>query len=106
MEKDASISDQPKGTRRSERPRKTPSRFNEDTEPPKSTKKKVSKEEHLEGTSSKPLLISDWTDVQIASYCDLCGITFIDYVNEYINHIRMVEQSLAIFVEGHAKASK
>lgn len=57
MEKDASISDQPKGTRRSERPRKPPSRFNEDTEPPKSTKKKVSKEEHLEGTSSKPLLI-------------------------------------------------
>lgn len=44
--------------------------------------------------------------MQIDSYCDLCGITFTDSVNEYINHIHMVEQSLAIFVEGHAKASK
>lgn len=61
--KSSSTADQPKGTRRSGRPKKPPSRFDEKAEQPKSSKKKVSSGEALEGTSLKPLLISDCSNV-------------------------------------------
>lgn len=89
--KNLMTSEQPMGTRRSERLKKPPSRFNEDAQPPKSTKEKATHGDNLESTSSKPLLISDGSNMQIASYCDTCGIDFIDYVSDCINHIRMLE---------------
>lgn len=61
--------DIPIDTRRSERPKKPSSRFTENAgfvaEPPKSSKKKNLKGDHLEGTKSLPLLINDWSDAQI-----------------------------------------
>lgn len=84
------------GTRRSERPKKPSSRFTEDAgfvaEPPKSTKKKMTpRGDTVEGTSN-PLLLSDWSNAQIAKYCDACGIVFTDSVSDSIAHIRMLEQ--------------
>lgn len=63
--KDPITSEHPKGSRRSERPKKPPSRFIEEAEPPKSTKKKVSRGNNPEGTSSKHLLISDWSEYKL-----------------------------------------
>lgn len=60
--KNSYTSDQPKGIRRSGRPKKPLSRFDEEVEPPKSFKKKVTSGEALEGTSLKPLLILDWSN--------------------------------------------
>lgn len=86
-----------KGTRCSERMKKPYSRFNEEAsflaEPPKSTKKKIPQGESSEGTTSKLLLISDWTNAQLASYCDACGISFTDASNDCFNHIGLMEQT-------------
>lgn len=89
------ITEFPKGSRRSERHKKPSTRFNEDAgylpEPPRSTKKKLAQDEALEGTQSKPLLISDWSNAQLVNYCNDCGITFSDAANECLNNIRAVE---------------
>lgn len=89
--------DIPIGTRRSERPKKPSSRFTENAgfvaKPPKSSKKKNLKGDHLEGTKSLPLLINDWSDAQILNYCNACGIKFSDDVHVCINDIRMLERS-------------
>lgn len=78
-----------------ERDKKPPSRFTEDagfvSEPPKSTKKKGIKGDDMEGMSSKPLLINDWSDVQLLKYCNSCGINFTEVVHDCINHIRSLE---------------
>lgn len=91
----SSATGQTQGTRKSERQKKPLLRFNEDTgcsaEPPKLTKKKGAGAEGVRGTSSKPLLISDWTTKQIASYCDACGISFTNSMHDCINHIRYME---------------
>lgn len=72
--------DQPKLSRRSERHKKLSSRFNEDEgfipKLPRSSKKKQHQEENSEGTSSNPLGISNWSSLQLASYCNACGIVF------------------------------
>lgn len=91
-----STADQPKSTCRSERPKKPSSRFTADAsfvaELPKSTKKKVTpRGDTAEGTS-KPLLLSDWSNAQIAKYCEACGIVFTDPLSDSIAHIRMLEQ--------------
>lgn len=84
--------------------------FNEDAgfivEPPKSIKKKVSSRGRgiAEGTS-KPLLLSDWSNAQISNYCDACGIVFANSVLDCINHIRMLEQLRSAFVVRPAETS-
>lgn len=93
---------QQKGTRRSERIKKPSSRFNEEAgyiaEPPKSAKKRAPHDTAEEGTASKPLLISDWSNAQLACYCDVCGISFTESVSECLQHIRSLEQSLSVTV--------
>lgn len=88
---DLNSTKQPMGTRRSERPKKPSSRCNEDAgyvaEPQRSAKKKVLRGDIRKGTTSKPLLLSD--------YCDACGIYFVDSAPECINHLRLLEQSRA-----------
>lgn len=83
------------GTRKSKRPKKQSSQFNEKAgfliELPKSAKKKGTGGDCTKGASSKPLLISDWTNIQIASYCSACDISFSKSVNKCINHICMLE---------------
>lgn len=59
----------------------------------------------MEGTSSKQLLIGDWSNVQIASYCDACSIHFVDSATDCINHIRMLEQSRFSYAKGVAETS-
>lgn len=85
------------GTKKSERQKKPSSRFNEEVgylvEIPKSAKKKRAGGDGDKGTNAKPLLIADWSDVQIVKYCDACGISFSNSVNDYINHIRNLEKS-------------
>lgn len=60
------------GTRRSERKKNPSSRFNEEAgyivEPLRSSKKKAMRGDIGKGTSSKPCLISDWNNVQLAKY--------------------------------------
>lgn len=70
-------------------------RFIEEVEPPKSIKKKASRGDNLEDTSTKSLLISNWSDLQISSYCDVCGIAFTDAADDCIHHIHLLEQSHA-----------
>lgn len=74
-------------------------------EPLRSTKKKIARGESSEGTSSTPLLLSDWSDVQLAAYCDACGIKFIDPASDCLNHIRMLEQSRSAPCQGTAVTS-
>lgn len=92
------------GTRKSERPKKPSSRFTEDagylTEPPKSTKKKGTGGEKDKSNYSKPLFISEWSNVQIAKYCDTCGISFSESVNDCVNHIRSLEKSHSMTGKG------
>lgn len=93
-------SEVPKGVRKSERQKKPSSRWNEEAgfwaEPPRSTKKKVLRDEPSEGTPSMPLLISDWSKVQFAKYCNACGISFDDSVSNLdacYDFIRNIEMS-------------
>lgn len=106
---DDSTVDQPKGYRRSERPKKPSSRFNEDAgfvnEPPKSSKKKAAVRGDTAEGISKPLLLSDWYDVQIEKYCEACGIVFVDSVSDSIAHIRMLEQLSSASVQRPAETS-
>lgn len=85
------------GIRRSERPKNPYSHFNEDAkyvaEPPRLVKKKVSRGDPGKGTTLKSLLLSNWSDAQIARYCDACGISFTDSASECFNHLRLLEQS-------------
>lgn len=58
-------------------------------------KKKVVWGDMLEGTSSKPLLISNWSNVQILSYCNACCITFVNsnsHVNDCVMHILLLDK--------------
>lgn len=68
-------------------------------EPPRSTKKKFMRDESAEGTPSMPLLISDWSNAQIASYCYVCGISFDGsalHLDECIDFIRKVEKTRSL----------
>lgn len=58
----------------------------------------------MEGTSSKPLLISDWSNAQFSYYCNACGIDFGDSANECFNHIPMLEETLSASAKGLVKA--
>lgn len=87
------------GTRKSERSKKPSTRWNEETgfvvEPPRSTKKRVSRDDSSEGMPPKPLLISDWSNSQIVSYCSACGILFDDsslHKDACLDYIRQVEK--------------
>lgn len=89
----------PPGARRSERQKKPSSRWNEDAgfvlEPPRSIKKKCTHDELREGISSNPLLLNDWTDAQLLSYCSACGIEFSEsssHKTDCLNHIRLSEK--------------
>lgn len=88
---------QTRTTRKSEKKKKPSSRFNEEasfiTEPPRSTKKKVMKGDDREGTSSKPCLISDWNNVQLANYYNACGISFTNAESACLNHLRQLKLS-------------
>ncbi|KAH7690551.1 Zinc finger CCHC-type protein [Dioscorea alata] len=99
----------PSGTRRSDRPKKPPSRFNEDagylSDLPKSTKKKSTRMETPGGTPAKPLLISEWSYAQLAKYCDACGVSFIDSEIDCLNHIRCLESNQASSSRGPATTS-
>lgn len=101
--------DPPKGSRRSERQKKPSSRFNTEAgflpEPPRSSKKRAPSDGVNEGTSSKPLLISDWTDAQLAKYCNSCGIDFTDSVEVSLNSLRLLELARANIVSGQAETS-
>lgn len=94
---DASEMKHSQRARRSERPKKPSSRFTEDAgfvaEPPHSVKKKVTRNGPEEGMTSKPLLISDWSNAQLACYCDSCGVSFTDFAFECLNHLHSFEQS-------------
>lgn len=72
---------------------------------PKSTKKEGAMAEGSKGTSFKPLLITDWSNLQIASYCDTCGISFTDPVDDCVNYIRSLELSRTLTNKGLAEAS-
>lgn len=89
----------PKGSRRSERQKKPSSRFNEDAgfvpEPPRSSKKKVLHDEPTEGTSNKPFLLSNWSNIQLASYCNACAIVFTDSQIHCLNNLRLLESKRA-----------
>ncbi|KAH7689328.1 Zinc finger CCHC-type protein [Dioscorea alata] len=100
------------GARRSERQRKPSSRWTEDAgfipEPPRSAKKKDTRDELREGTSSNPLLINDWTIAQLASYCSACGIDFStadDHKIACLEHIRMLEKTRSAPSKGSAETS-
>lgn len=97
----------PKSLRKSERHKKPSSRWNEEAgfvaEPPRSTKKKVMSEDSSEGTLSKPLSISDWSNVQLASYCNACGINFVDPVCHFeacVDYICKVENKRSLACVG------
>lgn len=90
--------DQKMGTRLSERQKKPSTKCNEHAgfvaEPPRSVKKKSAREGTLEGMPSTLLLIFDWLDAQISSYCNACGIVFTDsesHLVDCINYIRNLE---------------
>lgn len=97
------------GTRKSERQKKPSSRFNEEVgylaEVPKSAKIKAVGGKGAKGTSSKPLLIFYWSNVQIANYCDACGISFSDHVIDCVNHIHSLELLKAVNLTGVAVSS-
>lgn len=102
----------PPGARRSERQKKPSSRWNEDAgfvpEPPRSVKKKCTRDELREGTASKPLCLNDWTDAQLLSYCSSCGIDFIDSSShkiDCIRHIRLLEKNKSTPSRGVAETS-
>lgn len=99
---------QPKGTRRSERRKKPSSHFKEKAgfivQRSDRTKKKALRWDAEEGTTSKPLLISDWTNTQLSSYCDACSISFTDFANECFNHIRKLEKSLSAPLQEQASS--
>ena len=69
---------QPSGTRRSERKRKPSSSWNENAgflaQPPRSNKKKNTSVDIDNYITPKPLLISDWTNIQLDKFCEACGI--------------------------------
>lgn len=76
--------------------------------PPRLTKKKVARGDTSEGTSSKPLLISDWSNAQILSYYNACGITFANFdshVNDCVKHICLLEKSKVTLISGKTKNS-
>lgn len=102
-----------KGVRKSERHKKPSSRWNEEAgfvaEPPRSTKMKVILEDPSEGAPSLPLAISDWSNSQIISYCNACGISFDisdGHLDACIYYICNVEKtrSLACVVSNLEKA--
>lgn len=74
-------------------------------EPPKSTIKKGTGGDYAKCMSSKLFLISDWNNVQIASYCDACDISFSESVNDCINHIRLLEKTRYASSKGLAENS-
>lgn len=49
----------------------------------------------FEGTPSNALLISNWSNAQIANYCDACCIFFSESVNDCLNHICILEKNRA-----------
>lgn len=62
-----------------------------------------------ESTPSKPLLISDFSNVQIASYCNACGIAFVDsakHVDDYIAHIHMLEKFWVAYSKGQVESPR
>lgn len=85
------------GARRIERRKKPSSRWNEEagfiSQPPRSVKKKGISTSPPEGTSDIPLLINDWTDIQLNNYCNACGITFdsMRHRDNCFAHLRMLE---------------
>lgn len=85
------------GARKSERRKKPSSHWNKEagfiSQPPRSVKKKVNYTPSLEGTSSAPLLITDWSDIQLNNYCNACGIVFdsIHHRDNCFAHLRMLE---------------
>lgn len=48
-----------------------------------------------EGTSTNPLLINDWYDLQLINYSNACGITFdsLHHRDDCFSHIRMLEST-------------
>lgn len=95
--------EQPKGTRKSKRQKEPSSKWNDDSSflvgPPKLSKKNVVRGGNGEGTSSKPLLISDWSNAQILINCNAYGITFTEsdsYLNDCITYIHMLETSKSV----------
>lgn len=99
-----------KGTRRSERKKIPSSKWNENAgfvaEPLRSTEKKLEQGDYVEGTPSKPLLILDWSNIQIARYCDACGITLSDsnaHMLACIDHIRMLERARSVPPTGQGR---
>lgn len=77
-------------------------------EPLRSTEKKLEQGDYVEGTPSKPLLILDWSNIQIARYCDDCGITLSDsnaHMLACIDHIRMLERARSVPPTGQAETS-
>lgn len=95
--------------KRSELQKKQSSRWNEDdgfvAEPHRSTKKKSSYGDLVEGTSSKPLLLSDWSNVQLLEYCNACGVDFVNsdkHADECISYLRMRESERVTPFKGSA----
>lgn len=69
-------------------------------------KKKSAKEGTLEGMPYTPLLIFDWLDAQISSYCNACGIVFTNsesYLVDCINYIRNLGSVKGVPVEGQTE---
>lgn len=101
--------DPAKGSRRSKRQKKPSSRFNEEAgfipEPPRSSKKKLTQDGNVEGVTSKPLLFSYWTNAQLSSYCNVCGIVFSESQNECLHDIYLIKLSWATPVLGQAETS-
>lgn len=102
------MEDSSRATRRSERKKKPSSRWNEEAgflpQPPRSVKKKGRSLSPPEGTSSNPLLINEWTDLQLSKYCNACGVTFdsLKLKEDCFNFLRMLEskRSLSLHLEG------
>lgn len=98
-----------KGCRRSERQKKPSSRFNSEAgfvpELPRSTKKKMVQEEATKGTFSKPLFFSDWTNAQLVSYCNACGVDFTDSASVFFNSLCLLELARSSNVSGQAETS-
>lgn len=59
----------------------------------------------MEGATSKPLRISDWSNSQLNSYCNACGIVFAESQNGCLNDIRSLELSRATPVLGQVETS-
>lgn len=77
-------------------------------EPPRSVKKKGTRDELRKGTSSNPFLINDWTNAQIASYYFACGIDFSDSYShkaDCIDHICLLEKNRSTPSWGTAETS-